>query len=371
MSMLSRMAAAAMQGARRSRTVPAVPQINYADLIYTRTGTAMLEDARAGWAIEAGVSVSANVPPVFADGALTVEPAFTNVIPDARAQDAASWGTSVGQTITPGVEDGPDGGSGTADRVETTSGGYHLRNMGNVAEDLVLTYWAKAGAGYVGPHGAFVGNGYGSTGGGSAALTSSWARFTVKHSSATVADDYVGVDGTDRSAFGGASAGARDAIVDLCQVIVGKYARSTVATSGGSGGLGAPDAVIPNANVAASFFSTGTRVSIWPRFAVADAPTDAFLAYIDADNHLVLRGSTLRLRANAVNHEVTGLSYAEHEELEVAITWAGSMVVTGGGGGSVALTEDWSVVSSSDVQIGSDATPASHLDGMISQWTPL
>lgn len=343
------------------------PLVSFSGATITRSSEGAYADPRQSWAFAAsGASawLAANLGRVFSDGAILVEGARTNMVPDSRDLANASWNTLLSQTVTAAYADGPDGATTTADRVVLLSAGYIGRNLAGDAGTFVCSYYGKAGPGYV-VQGSYAGSGT-VDGGLVSALTSAWQRFMVRHTGTAALDYWFPADGTDRSGVGGATAGARDLVHDLSQAEVGEFASSPIRSSGGTATRTAETVLASSASIGAALWSRGFVLDVWPIFSQARASATHYILYKDANNYLALiSGTTLRLRANGSNFDIGSLAYAGlTAKLTVSVTWGGNMVLSGASSGTVALTQTWG--SAANLYVGSDSTPANHLFGVVS-----
>lgn len=343
-----RAGAAAQQGARRHRTLYL---LNYALATFARSSEGAAADPRSGWAFDIDTPwPGTDVPRILSDGAILIEGSRTNGLIYSSDWNQIAW-QKIAETPTfvSAAYVAPDGGA--AQSIDWPDGTplCEMRSTFAAPDNVDLT-----GSIYL----------HRPTGAGSANIDVGLRNKTptVQTATRSVPEGWTRYNQTQNTATGATTPIMRlmessTGIVFgawVAQLEVGSFPSSPIRTSGSSATRAAEACSF--ATPPAAMLSGHWSLSVWPEYASSEAPATAYLLYLDANNYLaIVSGTTIRLRAGGVDHDITGLSYARYTELRIEVQHDNAMTLTGGGGGSVALNDNWTA-SSAALVIGSDGS---------------
>lgn len=350
-------------------------------------GSAWMADPRAGWAFEAADTavsmVGVGQPRVFRDGAILIEGSRTNLLPDSADLADAGW-TAFGTPVRSTGGGGPDGstsyvyaddngGSTESYYVDvsvsastTYTASVYVRKETAAASYARLRLDASVGAEDWGYH-IDAQNGT-LTREGSMTLADStqvtdagdWWRVAITVTTGAGETGLRFYFDPARATVAGTGTAAATGSVEAWgfQLEAGAFASSPIATTTAGGVTRGDDnfSFSPGTEITEGAWS----VTVCPAYSSSDAPSAARILYYNVNTQLALiSGTTLRLVANAVSYDITGLSFSALEEATITVDFAaGSMTLSGWGGGSVAIGNDWSTAT--DLYIGAldDGTEA-------------
>lgn len=355
----------------------AVALLDYSLGSFVRASEAAIQDPRAAWAFEGASYAVANELRTLADGAILLEPSRTNRVYNSEAQDGSQWigGPSAGTTIT---EDGggtaPDGGV-DADLLSFALGGVAKVNQrASVITSLThaLSVYARAHApSEVGKEARLrwgVANNTSSRHWGKveATLAADWGRFFGVSAPGVggLTDANLRWDhGLNSPETGDLALPAVDFDVWGHQIEQGGYSTSYIRALTAATTRQADRLTIAAADVPAGFLSGTWTVNLWPLHDSTDTDTH-YIFYFDASNFLAITAGTVTLRVGGTSFAVSSLSYSALDQIGITVEHGSGLAVTGGGGGTIGATGDWSAVGA-DLRVGWDGT-SNHLAGVLS-----
>jgi hypothetical protein len=335
---------------------------------FVRSSGAEAEDPRAGfgWYQTIAPSLANNVPRVLPDGSILIEGARTNRVVRSAELGTAPWGGDTGQ-VSSGQADPRGGTSGcrvNLSAAQTVSQVF----AGDVAASRVTTIWLRQGPGTgaykiyavrVGSLGQQI-NG---------TAPAAWARFNTAIGGTTngANPDQVSrmyFDGRGSGAHGfGAGPSADDFVGFGAQSEDGLFATSYIPTTSGEATRAHEFESLAAAAVPTAIKSGRVQYKIAPEWTTAQASALHYIRYFDANNYLAIAtGNTLRCRANGVDFDRAGITFAANVERTVTVDFIGDTLAIDGLA-SVALTNDWSGASAA-LNVGSDGTTG-HFFGVL------
>jgi len=299
-------------------------------LTHTRASaaTAQVSDS------EVVTSIGVDDPRMGLHGYLAEE-ARTNLLLRCRdVTDASSYaGAGSGHTYTPGVTDGPDSSSLSADRVQVPSGGYpryFAIAAPGTATNVVTSYWAKAYA----SSGQLQITTY-QVGGATGvyrndALTGVWGRYSAFLAVAANTNSIVIFPQDGRGSISGTVAGARDSVIDLGQIEYGKWASEVILTSGASATRAADRQVVgADKLVTSGRIGFHTRIKLKGSIGGSNTYTlDPVLWKYDGSNYALVNTTTGTMQV-----VIAGVSYTTGVGFTAAVGDTLDYWVEGGGGG--------------------------------------
>jgi hypothetical protein len=327
-------------------------------ITFSRSSEAAAVDPRNGWAWydTAAPWPATDVARILADGAIFIEGASTNRILRSSAFGTAPWaGTVAG--VTTGETD-PTGATGACRIALTSAQEIDQTYAGDVAATRTTSIYLRQGPG----SGAYkvysirvpTPNGHVISGTAAAA----WTRFTTSSGTASgatpsdVSRIYFDARGTTGQGFGPV-ASAIDVDAFNAQAEDGTLATSPIRTVGAAATRAIDVCSLAAAAVPSAIKAGRWSIDIWPTWATANAPSTAYIYYLDASNYLaVVSGATLRCRANGANFDVGSLTFTAHAKRTITVDFAADTLAIDGAS-AVALTNDWTG-SSAALSIGSD-----------------
>jgi hypothetical protein len=338
-------------------------------LTFSRSSEAAAVDPRTGWLWydTATPWPSSDVARVLPDGAILIEGAATCRLKQNSAYSTSPWGT-FGSTVTAG-QSSPDGGTGAC-RVQSHAGDHLAPEQASYdGSDITraCSMYVRKGSG----SGNWTMLNFGAAFGypdhylnGTAG--SSWVRVSMTPNPGLSFYLMDGRASTDLTGGGSVPAQDTDAVIFNVQCEDGTFVTSPIRTTTTQVTRSAD---IASRTLPSDMKTTDWMVSIWPAASSAHANATQYIYQVDSSNYLALiSGTTLRLRANGNNYDVTGLSYSTLAQLDIAVNFAsGSLRIANGATGAVQIYDTWSSAGST-LHIGSDGT-TSHFYGVISKPT--
>ncbi len=284
------------------------------------------------------------VPRVFSDGAILIEGARTNLLPE--SSDFTAWDTTGTSSVTGGATTAPDGSSadqlniGVADAVRDTVAAASVTDNATVVGSVWL--WTASGTDSVRLQIRDKAGGV---------LTSSNITVTTTPTRHTLVESDIGVGATDPYLSVLDSSDNTGATVYAwgAQLEEASFATSPIDTAAAAR---ADDSLaFDGGDLDAAILTSGFVVDVWPTFDKADIPGTPHVFFASSTNgYLRFDGTNCTLRSDTASSNVSTPAFSAGDKLTFSVDWAGGVFevfLNGVSQGTADITgQDWSAVAS-------------------------